>query len=197
MARSAVNGLVSLLALVAASMSVITSAGPGTGVEAVPAVHGPQIMLYVNAPLGSNGAGSLHWFGLKIEQLRTPPTSPQLSAAPIDRSTLVDLQLPAHSGLRVEFGRRLVWDIKRGTLASRSNTQGPTIGVPSRGQKLPDVDSQQTEEPAYAAILPRQIGGRSAAITNASSLSQWPATAGWAAGERLGNLLRYRAVSGP
>jgi hypothetical protein len=197
MARSAVNGLVSLLALVAASMSVITSAGPGSGVEAVPAAHGPQIMLYVNAPLGSNGAGSLHWFGLKIEQLRTPPTSPQLSAAPIERSPLVDLQLPAHSGLRVEFGRRLVWDIKRGTLASRSNTAGPTIGVPSRGQKLPDIDSQQSGEPAYAAILPRHMGGRSAAIANTSSLSQWPATAGWAAGERLRNFLRYRAVSGP
>jgi hypothetical protein len=197
MARSAVNGLVSLVALVAASMSVITSAGPGNGVEAVPAAHGPQIMLYMNAPLGSNGAGSLHWFGLKIEQLRTPPTSPQLSMTPIDRNTLVDLQLPAHSGLRVEFGRRLVWDIKRGTLASRSNTAGPTIGVPSRDQKLPDVESQQTGEPAYAAILPRQMGGRSAAIANTSSFSQWPATAGWAAGERLRNFLRYRAVSGP
>src|ERR1700733_2636748 len=197
MARSAVNGLVSLLALVAASMSVITSAGPGNGVEAVPAAHGPQIMLYVNAPLGSNGAGSLHWLGLKIEQLRTPPTSPQLSAIPIERSTLVDLQLPAHSGLRVEFGRRLVWDIKRGTLASRSNTAGPTIGVPSRGQKLPEVGSQPTGEPSYAAIQPRQIGGRSVAIANTSCLSQWPATAGWAAGERLTNFLRYRAGTGP
>jgi hypothetical protein len=197
MARSAVNGLVSLMALAAASLPVITAAGPGNGVEAVPAAHGPQIMLYVNAPLGTNGGGSLHWFGLKIEQLRTPPASPQLSEIPIQRSPLVDLQLPAHSGLRVEFGRRLVWDIKRGTLASRSNPAGPTIGVPSRGQKSPNAESQQTAEPAYAAILPRQIGGTSVAIADTSSLSQWPPTNGWAAGVRPGNLLRYRAVSRP
>src|ERR1700689_2168296 len=145
MARSAVNGLVSLMTLAAASLPVITSAGPGNGVEAVPSAHGPQIMLYLNAPLGSNGGGSLHWFGLKIEQLRTPPTSPQLSATPIEHSPLVDLQLPAHSDLRVEFGRRLVWDIKRGTLAPRSSSAGPTIGVPSRGVKLPGAEGQQTE----------------------------------------------------
>jgi hypothetical protein len=196
MARSAVNGLVSLMALAAALLPVITAAGPGNGVEAVPAAHGPQIMLYVNAPLGTNGGGSLHWFGLKIEQLRTPPASPQLSEIPIQRSPLVDLQLPAHSDLRVEFGRRLVWDIKRGTLASRSSPAGPTIGVPIRGQKLPDAESQQTGEPAYAARRPQQVEGTSLAIANSSSLAQWPATDGWAAGERLRNFLRYRAVSG-
>jgi hypothetical protein len=134
--------LVSLILLGGASMLSIRSACAGNGVSVAPASHSPQIMLYVSQPLWSRGDSSLRLYGLSIGKPQTPPTTPQQAAiAPFQRSALIDLQISAHSDARLEFGRRLIWNITRGTF-------GPQI----KGIRLSDTVRQQPWNPGTSRM---------------------------------------------
>ena len=92
----------------------IHAAGP---VGAVAPPHGSIFMIYITQPLGSRGASRV--YGLRFSQLVQPNL---LSSAPMlyassPRRSLVDLQIRHQADVRIEFGQRLTWDVRRGEFA--------------------------------------------------------------------------------
>ena len=92
----------------------IHAAGP---VGAVAPPHGPIFMIYITQPLGSRGASRV--YGLRLSELAQPTL---LSSAPMlyassPRRSLVDLQIRHQADVRIEFGQRLTWDVRRGEFA--------------------------------------------------------------------------------
>jgi len=160
------------------SMNAIPVWGAANGVYAVPADHGPQIMLHVSKPLGSDGS-SLRLFGLRIESSRASPASPQPSAmVPIQHRALIDLQIRGHSDVQVQFGRRLVWNLARGTVGAPFSPAGQTIGVPIRGTKLPELENRHPGDPGYAGIS--AFTGSPVAVVHASIFPrETPAAERW------------------
>lgn len=188
--RNTASWLVSLILLGGASMLSIRSACAGNVVSVAPASHSPQIMLYVSQPLWSRGDSSLRLYGLWIGKLLTPPTTPQLAAiAPFQRSGLIDLQILAHSDVRLEFGRRLIWNITRATFGPQSSQSVPAVGVQIKGIRLSDTVGQQPWNPGTSRmsalvgnpIRRRQVGGESLPIVDMVISSHWTPTAGRAA----------------
>ena len=165
-------------------MPSIRDTSVGNAVSATPVSCDPQLMLYVTLPLSSRGTSSLPRFGLRIGEFRKRPTTPQLVAvAPVQRE-LVDLQILAHSDVRVEFGRRLVWDIPRGALGPQSTLATLAIGVPIKGSTLSDSVNQQIRQPwdpvpagmsawSADATRTRQLDGERLAIVAAVIPLHW------------------------
>jgi hypothetical protein len=100
-------------------------------ISAVPAAHGPQLMLYIKQPLGARGAPRV--YGLRIERLATPPTLPTPAAiVSIGRREIVDLQIRHYSDVRVEFGRRVTWNVGRQEFGLTANQSNMAMRLPER-----------------------------------------------------------------
>jgi hypothetical protein len=100
-------------------------------VSAVPGAHGPQLMLYIKQPLGAGGAPRV--YGLRIERLATPPTLPTPAAiVSTGRREIVDLQIRHYSDVRVEFGRRVTWNVGRQEFGLSGNQPSMAIRLPAR-----------------------------------------------------------------
>jgi hypothetical protein len=111
--RNAANRFTSRILLSAVSVAACAAACAGNIVGMAPTSRSPQIMLYVSQPLWSPGTSS-RVYGLRIEEVRAQPTSPQSAAVgSLRRRELFDLQIAPHSDIRVAFGRRLIWDFTR------------------------------------------------------------------------------------
>lgn len=182
MSRHATSLLVSLILLEAASITAIGTVCAGDPVGAAPAVRGPQIMLYVSQPLWSRGV-SLRMYGLRMDRLRS------VDSIAIQRTPLIDLQLQAHSDVRVEFGRRVTWDIRRGEFGPHSNSV--YFQLPIKNSSLGDPLARPLGDPARfrtsplaADIVPRQqpLGDRHP-FEDAFIHSRWPLTESWGARE--------------
>jgi hypothetical protein len=90
--------------------ALVCPAADGVGI--VRAAHGPQMMLYIQQPLGVRGASLI--YGLRLERLAPAPTLPSpVAIASTGRREIVDLQIRRYSDVRVEFGRRLTWNVGR------------------------------------------------------------------------------------
>lgn len=173
--------LVSLILLGGAWVVSIGAACAGDIVSAAPSSRSPEIMLYVSQPLWSGGRSSALLYGLRIGQLRMPRTSPQSTAtAPIERE-LIDLQIVAHSEVRIEFGRRFVWNITRGAFGQQSNRAVLAIGVLLKGIRRSDAANQQVWDPGSSGVsalagnpVPRwQADSESLAIVQMVIPSHW------------------------
>ena len=86
-------------------------------VGAVPSAHGPMLMLYFSQPLGSHASPI---YGLRLNQKAFVANVTSSAGAPIPPSphSLIDLQLRdvqmrRSPDLRVEFGDRVAWDLRR------------------------------------------------------------------------------------
>jgi hypothetical protein len=145
--RNTASWIAGLVLLGGASMVSIRTAWAPSVVSAPRVSCGPQLMLYVTLPLSSRGSSSLPRYGLRIGEFRRRPTTPQLVAVAPVQHELADLQVVAHSDVRVEFGRRLVWDIPRGAFGSQSALATSAIGVPIKGSRLSDPLNQQPRQP--------------------------------------------------
>jgi hypothetical protein len=90
------------------------AAGP---VGAVAPPHGPIFMIYITQPLGSRSASRV--FGLRLSELAQPNplSSASMQYGPVSQRPLVDLQIRRQADVRVEFGQRLTWDLRRGEFA--------------------------------------------------------------------------------
>ena len=120
------------------------------GLETVPAAHGPLMMLYLKQPLGARGATRI--WGLRLEQAAASPTQPaalmgampgtSTSAIPNQRE-IVDLQIRRSADVRLEFGRRVTWNIGRREF-------GLTANQPNMALRLP-------LQPAPANIIARSL----------------------------------------
>ena len=140
MLQKTASRLVALMLLGSASWASIRAFCAGNIVTTAPVSCGPQFMLYVTLPLSSRGSSSLPRYGLRIGEFRKRPTTTQLVAvAPVQRE-LIDFRIVAHSEVRVELGRRLVWDVPRGGFGPESSLGTFAIGVPI---KVSDAVNQQ------------------------------------------------------
>lgn len=133
--------------LLCGSLVGLAQACPADGMSVVPSAHGPLIMLYVRVPLGARGAARV--YGLRVDQQGgTPPQAgamvdPITSAMPGQRS-IVDLQMTRASDVRVEFGRRLTWNVARREFGLSANQpsmavrlSAPVAPTPTVARSLP------------------------------------------------------------
>jgi hypothetical protein len=100
------------------------------------------MMLYVRQPLGARGASRV--YGLRLDQQGgTPPqagamTAPIASAMPGQRS-IVDLQIRRAADVRVEFGRRMTWNIPRHEFGLTANQPSMALRLPMNAASTPVV----------------------------------------------------------
>ena len=166
-------------------MISIRAACAGNVVSAAPVSCGPQVMLYVTLPLSSGGSSSRPVFGLRIGEFRKRPTTTQLVAKPPILRELIDVQIVGHSDVRMEFGRRLVWNIMRGSFGSQSSPVVLAI-VPIKGIRLSDAVNQESWDPRTSGMSPLagnrihalQADGERLAIVAAVISLHWTPTDG-------------------
>ena len=103
------------------------------GLQTAPTAHGPLMMLYIRQPLGAHGASRV--YGLRLEHQASVPT--QLAALPgampgamPGQREIVDLQIRHYSDVRVEFGRRVTWNIGRHEFGLSANQPSMAIRLP-------------------------------------------------------------------
>lgn len=107
----------------------------------VPAAHGPLMMLYISQPLAARGASRI--CGLRLDQQSPVPTqsAPMPEAAPSvmtgaipgagpGQRQIVDLQIRRYADVRVEFGRRVTWNIGRHEFGLSGNQPSMAIRLP-------------------------------------------------------------------
>lgn len=121
-------GIVGFLSCTAATVTQAATPGPTVAPRA------PQFMLYFSRPMGG-GVGGPAWhptFGLKIAQVRLLPSSgdPQATGEALQHRELMDWQFGGHSAMRLsdmrlQLGRRLTWDVARGTFGRPSQPEIP------------------------------------------------------------------------
>lgn len=138
MQRIAANRFTSRMLLSAASVAASTAVCAGDVAGMAPTSRSPQITFYVNQTLWSAGK-SFRVYGLRIEEVRAQPTSSQSGmAGRFRRSELLDLQVTPHSDIRLEFGRRLVWNFTHERFGSQSSSPSMSIGLTIHGIRSPD-----------------------------------------------------------
>ena len=138
MQRNAANRFTRRMLLSVASAVASAAACAGNILGMAPTSRSPQIMLYVSQTLWSPGT-SFRVYGLRIEEVRALPMSPQPGVAgSLRRSQLFDLQIVPHSDMRIEFGRRLIWDFTREAFGPQSSPSSLAIGLTIHSMRFPD-----------------------------------------------------------
>lgn len=100
------------------------------GVTSVPSAHGPMMMLYIRQPLG---AGATRIYGLRLDQMGSTPTLAATGPTAVTGSRgILDLQFRNVTDVRVEFGRRLTWNLGRQEFGLSGNQQGMVIHLNAR-----------------------------------------------------------------
>jgi hypothetical protein len=85
-------------------------------VGAIAPAHGAILMIYVSQPLLS---GSSRVYGLRLNQIAQVPAIAPVPTAGNDfyaaspQRSLVDLQIRRQADVRVEFGDRVTWNVRR------------------------------------------------------------------------------------
>lgn len=137
MQRNAANRFTSRILLSAASVAASAAACAGNFVGMAPTSRAPQIMLYVSQPLWSPGKSS-RVYGLRIEEVRgLAPSLQPAAAGSLRSSVLVDLQMVPHSGIRIEFGRRFIWDSTHAAFGPQSSSTSLAIGLTIHSNRFP------------------------------------------------------------
>jgi hypothetical protein len=100
--------------------------------SAVAPAHGPVLMLYVSRPIGARGATPV--FGLRLDRssaLAGSMTAPTIASSsprrPLIDVQLSDLQFQHAANVRVEFGKRLAWDMRSHEFSLPNSRQSRTI----------------------------------------------------------------------
>jgi hypothetical protein len=118
------------LALLAAGMA---HAGDPAG--NAPVLRGPQLLLYVQLPIGHTNQ-PIAMYGLRLEQSRLQsgvvPTT--LAEAPYHQQ-LLDIQLRPHADMQIAFARRVTWDFGRESFAEPSKPSSLLIRWPLEGRR--------------------------------------------------------------
>lgn len=103
--------------------------------------QGPQIMIYFRQPLWSPGAHRV--YGLRLDQTSTPSSVPtSLGVNPLRRREILNFELGEHSGMRVEFARRLVWDVGRQEFGLGSTHPNLTFQLSPRSAATADTNNR-------------------------------------------------------
>jgi len=135
--RNSANRFTSRILLSGVATAAGAAACAGNIVGMAPTSSGRQIMLYVSQPLWSRGVSSSRVYGLRIEEVRALPASPQSTVVgSLRRSELVDLQIVPHSDIRIEFGKRLIWNFTHDAFGPQTSL---SIGLPIMSVSVPDT----------------------------------------------------------
>jgi hypothetical protein len=116
------------------------------GMLAAAAAHagGPQVTFYVTMPLfgdSSARAPSGRVLGLRLDRTQAVSDIRNLNpSSPLNRRALLDLQLGAHSALRLELDRQLTWDIYRQEWRASSRQATFTVRIPTHEAASNPVD---------------------------------------------------------
>ncbi|MFI4868010.1 MAG: hypothetical protein ACHQDD_01495 [Steroidobacterales bacterium] len=114
------------------------------GLTSVPSAHGPLMMLYIRQPLG---AGAARIYGLRLDQMSSTPTLAATGPGGVAGSRdILDLQFRNVADVRVEFGRRVTWNVGRREF-------GPS-GNPPPGMAIPLTARALSNAVAARAALP-------------------------------------------
>ena len=117
---------------------------------------GPQLTFYVTMPLG--GVTNGHVFGLRLDRASAPPAIGNINpASPLNRRALLDLQLGAHSALRLELDRRLAWDLNQQQWHESSLPATFTLRVPTR-DAASKAETHAEKSASFANPVPDQPG---------------------------------------
>ena len=131
------TGVMQLLLLLCGLLFWARVCPAADGLQSVPAAHGPLMMLYLRQPLGVRGATRI--WGLRLEQATPAPTQAAaltgsmpgaLPAAMPSQRALVDLQIRRSSDVRLEFGRRVTWNIARREFGLTANQPNMALRLP-------------------------------------------------------------------
>lgn len=92
-----------------------------------------MLMIYVSQPLGSRAGSRV--YGLRLDQAAFRPagmgtTSGFYAASP--QRSLVDLQVRRQADVRVQFGQRLTWNVRRTEFELAGAHPASTIDFTSR-----------------------------------------------------------------
>ena len=182
--RNAANRFASRLLLSGVAMAAGAAACAGNMVGMAPTSSGRQIMFYVSQPLWSRGASSSRVYGLRIEEVRALPATPQSTVVgSLRRSVLVDLQIVPHSDIRIEFGKRVMWNFTHESFGQQSSL---SIGLPIMSASVPDTprlhpwDFQASGQSLMAGRLvpDPHADGVGVTVTAAVITLQWTPSAG-------------------
>ena len=92
---------------------------------------GPQVMLYFRQPLGAPGSHRV--FGLRLDQGAAPVSFASTAAlAPLRRREILNFEFGKHTGIHLELGHRLFWDVSRGELALGAAQPTAPFRLPSQ-----------------------------------------------------------------
>ncbi|MBV8742989.1 MAG: hypothetical protein JOZ12_14465 [Sinobacteraceae bacterium] len=93
-------------------LGVALSCHAADGAPVGPPPQGKEIMIYFRQAIG--GHHPVRVYGLRLEQASLPPTSPAAPVSSLIRHReLVSVEFAPHADMRLQFGRRLIWDIGR------------------------------------------------------------------------------------
>jgi len=181
--RNAANRFASRILLSGIAMAAGAAACAGNIAGMAPTSSSRQIMLYVSQPLWSRGESSSRVYGLRIEQVRALPASPQSSVVgSLRRSVLVDLQIVPHSDIRIEFGKRVIWNFTHEAFGQQSSL---SIGLPITSVSVPDTprphpwDLQVSGLSLMAGrLVPNAPDGGGITVAAALITLQWTPSAG-------------------
>jgi len=136
--RNAANRFTSSILLSAVSVLASAAADAGDIVGMTPTSRSPQITLYFSQTLWSRDT-SFRVYGLRIDEVRAQRTSPQSGVAgSFRRSELFDLQIVPRSDIRIELGRRLIWNFTREAFGPQSSASSLAIGLTIHSIRSPD-----------------------------------------------------------
>jgi hypothetical protein len=127
-----------------------------TGMLAAVAAHagGPQVTFYLTVPLFGPSNG--HVLGLRLDRAQALPDMRNFNpSSPLNRRALLDLQMGAHSALRLELDRRLTWDIDKLQWHDSSREATFTLRLPTHEAHATAVE-HSTWMPSYANLFQDQ-----------------------------------------
>ena len=183
MQRKSANRFTSRILLSGVALAAGAAACAGNIVGMAPTSSSRQITFYVSQPLWSPGASSSRVYGLRIEQVRALPASPQSSVvSSLRRSVLVDLRIVPHSDIRIEFGKRVIWNFTHQAFGPQSSL---SIGLPIMSVNVPDTprlhpwDLQVSGLSLMAGrLVPNAPDGGGITVAAAVITLQWTPSAG-------------------
>jgi hypothetical protein len=181
--RKSANRFTSRILLSGVALAAGAAACAGDIVGMAPTSSGRQITFYVSQPLWSAGASSSRVYGLRIEQVRALPASPQSSVVgSLRRSVLVDLRIVPHSDIRIEFGKRVTWNFTHEAFGPQSSL---SIGLPIMSVNVPDTPRLHPWDLRVSGLslmagrlVPNAPGGGGFTVAAAVITLQWTPSAG-------------------
>jgi hypothetical protein len=104
------------LTLVCAALLCAPLCSAGDFIGAAPSAQGKQVVFYVKKSLGERATPST--WGLRLDQMSALPGMTEAASATLHRRQLVDFAMAPLEHARVDFGRRMRWDLHAGTFGS-------------------------------------------------------------------------------